>query len=127
MVGLCRTPLVISAYHAKMAPNLARSQHELIYDMIASKSLSTVQMAEVARCTPRSIKAIRSNIHYFGSTRAPPNGGGRPRSIIPPMLDALRDRLLDKPVANHNNIAPQRPGDQEHPGNSERKPSFASL
>lgn len=37
---------------AKMAPNLARSQHELIYDMIASKSLSTVQMAEVARCNP---------------------------------------------------------------------------
>ncbi|KAK6858582.1 hypothetical protein PG995_005146 [Apiospora arundinis] len=33
----------------------------------------------------------------FGSTRAPPNGGGRPRSITPFMLNALCDRLIEKP------------------------------
>ncbi len=31
-----------------MEPNLAVSQHELIHDMIFSKSLATAQMAEVA-------------------------------------------------------------------------------
>jgi hypothetical protein len=54
-------------------------------------------MAEVASCSTRSIKAIHSNLHYFGTTKAPSNGGGRPRSITPPMLDALCDHLLEKP------------------------------
>jgi hypothetical protein len=38
-------------------------------------------MANVAECSERSIKAIRSNLHHFGTTKAPPNGGGRSRSI----------------------------------------------
>jgi hypothetical protein len=80
-----------------MAPNLAASQHDMIRDMIMSKSLSTNQMADVAGCSPRSIKAIRSNLRCFGTTKAPFNGGGRPRSITPPMLHALREHLLEKP------------------------------
>jgi hypothetical protein len=60
-----------------MAPNLAASQHELIHDMIVSKSLKTDQMADIAGCSPRSVKVIRSNLRYFGTTRAPFNGGGR--------------------------------------------------
>jgi DDE superfamily endonuclease len=43
--------------------------------------------------TPR----MRSNIRDFGSTKAPPNSVRRPRSIIPPMLDALCEHLLEKP------------------------------
>jgi len=61
-----------------MAPNLVASQHELIRDMIICKSLKTDQMAEVAGCSPRSIKTIHSNLRCFGNTRAPFNGGGRP-------------------------------------------------
>jgi transposase len=80
-----------------MAPNLAASQLELIRDMIHSKSLTTSQMAEAAGCSERSIKTIRSNLRLFGSVRAPPNGVGRPRSITPPMLEALCDHLLEKP------------------------------
>jgi hypothetical protein len=48
-------------------------------------------------CSARLIKTIRSNPHYFGNTKVPSNGGGRPRSITPPMLVALCDHLLEKP------------------------------
>lgn len=80
-----------------MAPNLAPSQHDLIHDMILDKKFKTYEMANVARCSQRSIKAIRSNLHYLGTTKAPPNGGGRPRSITPPMLEVLCEHLLEKP------------------------------
>jgi transposase len=79
-----------------MAPNLAESQHAEIRDMILSKSLNALQMAKVAGCSDRSVQAIRSNLCYFGSTKAPSNCVGRPRSVTPPMLDALCERLLEK-------------------------------
>jgi hypothetical protein len=78
-----------------MAPNLAASQHELIRDMILSNVLTTAQMADVAGCSDRSIRHIRSNLECFGTTRAPFNGVGRPRSITPPMLRALCEHLID--------------------------------
>jgi transposase len=54
-------------------------------------------MAEAAGCSTRLIKAIYSNLQSFGMTKAPSNDVGRPRSITPPMLDALREYLLEKP------------------------------
>jgi transposase len=80
-----------------MAPNLAASQHELIRDMILSKSLKQADMAAVAVCSDRSIRAIASNLRCFGTTKAPANGIGRRRLMTPQMLDALRERLLEKP------------------------------
>jgi transposase len=80
-----------------MAPNLASSKHDLIRDMIFDKKLKTNKIAEAAECSERSIKAIRSNIHHYGTTKAPPNGGGRPRSVTPLMIDALCEHLLEKP------------------------------
>ena len=80
-----------------MAPNLAPSKHELIYDMIRSGELSMSQMAKAASCNKRTILRISSNIRTFGSVKAPPNKGGRPRSISPTMLEALCDHLLEKP------------------------------
>jgi transposase len=80
-----------------MAPNLAPSQHDLIRDMILDRKLSTREMADAAECSERSIKAIRSNLRYFGSTRAPPNGGGGCRSITLQMLEVLKEHLLEKP------------------------------
>ncbi|KAM0182354.1 hypothetical protein ACHAPF_001244 [Botrytis cinerea] len=35
--------------------------------MVLSKSLTTVQMADIAGCSTRSNKAIRSNLRYFGT------------------------------------------------------------
>ena len=80
-----------------MAPNLAPSQHDLIRDMILDNKLKAYEMANIAECSERSIKAIRSNVHYFGTTKAPFNGRGRPRSITSPMLEALCEHLLEKP------------------------------
>lgn len=80
-----------------MAPNLAASQHELICNMILSRSLTTAQMAGVANCSERIIRYIRSNLRLFGSVKAPPIKAGRPRTVTPPMLDALCEHLLINP------------------------------
>lgn len=80
-----------------MAPNLAESQHAVIGDMIHSKLFKANEIAEVTGCSRRSICAINRNLRCFGSTKAPPNGVGRPRSVTPPMLDALREHLQENP------------------------------
>lgn len=69
----------------------------MIYDMIVSRTLSAAQMADAADCSTRSINRIRSNIRCFGTTKAPPNGVGRRRSITPSMLQDLKHHLLEKP------------------------------
>jgi len=79
-----------------MAPNLADSQHMQIRDMTLS-SCPPAEIADVVGCSEHSVFAIQSNLRHFGSTRAPSNGVGRPRSITPPMLDALCEYLLEKP------------------------------
>lgn len=80
-----------------MAPNLAASQHFFIRDMILSKSLSNAQMARFVGCSIRTISHIRSNLRCFGTTKAPPNAVGRPRSVTQPMLEALLAQLIEKP------------------------------
>jgi hypothetical protein len=80
-----------------MAPNLAASQRRTIHDMILSNELTAAQMANAAGCSVRAVKYIRSNLRAFGSVKAPWNGGGRPRSVTPIMLEALREYLLEKP------------------------------
>ena len=79
-----------------MAPNLALSQHEQIRDMIFSKCTNAT-IARTACCSTRSVRKIRSNLRCFGSTKAPPNGVGRHKTITPPMLSALLKRLIEKP------------------------------
>ena len=80
-----------------MAPNLAASQRDMIRDMIVTRKLTAAQIADAASCSVGAVKYIRSNLRCFGTVRAPCNGGGRPRSITPPMLEALREHLLEKP------------------------------
>jgi transposase len=65
--------------------------------MISSGELTTSQVAEAAGCSKCAIIRIRSNLRLFGSIKAPSIRAGRPRSITPIMLDALCDRLLEKP------------------------------
>jgi transposase len=69
----------------------------MVRDMILSDSLKTLGIAVAASCSDRSVRTIRANIRCFGSTKAPFNGVGRPRRITPAMLDALREKLLEKP------------------------------
>ena len=80
-----------------LAPNLAKSTLEFIHDMIRSSELTVSQIAEAAGCSKRAITRIRSNMRIFGSVKAPSVKAGRPRSITPIMLEALCDRLLEKP------------------------------
>jgi len=92
-----------------MAPHLATSQHQLIGDMLRSnrltKKIKRVDIAAIAGCSDRSVRAIASNLRYFGQTKAPPNGVGRRRRITPPMLDTLREHLLEKPVLFREEMA----------------------
>ncbi len=86
-----------------MAPVLAESQHTQIHDMILDDR-PTAKIANDVGCSQRSVFAIKSNIRGFGSTKAPSNGVGRPRSITPPILDALREYLLEKPGLYHDEM-----------------------
>ncbi|CAK38232.1 uncharacterized protein An03g03280 [Aspergillus niger] len=80
-----------------MAPNLAQSTLDLIHDMLVSGELTTSQMARTANCSKRAIFRLRSNLRLFGTLKAPPIKGGRPRKLTPPMLETLCDHLIEKP------------------------------
>lgn len=81
-----------------MAPNLAAAQHEQIHAMIQAGQFTTDQVAEVAGCSSRSVKAIRSNIRAFGTSKAPLTALAiRPRAITPVIFDALKELLLERP------------------------------
>jgi hypothetical protein len=104
--GSVTSSYVLCFLHAiTMAPRLAASQHDMIRDMIVSESIGTVDMAAAADCSDRTIRNIRSNMRCFGSSRAPFNGGGRRRQITPVMLDALKERLLEKPGMYQDEMA----------------------
>ena len=89
---------------AHYGANLA-SQHQLIGDMILSKSLKQTEMAAVAGCSERAIRRIASNLRLFGKTKAQWNGAGRRRIIMPQMLDALCERLLENPGLHGDEMA----------------------
>lgn len=54
-------------------------------------------MAKAAGFSKRSIINISNNLRRFGSIRAPATRVGRRRSVTSPMIEALCDRLLEKP------------------------------
>jgi transposase len=81
----------------QMAPNLPASQHALIQHMIDDGRFTNRQIAKAAHCSIPAVKAIKRNLRDFGSTTAPPNGGGRPPSMTSVMRDALLEYLLRKP------------------------------
>lgn len=80
-----------------MAPHLSAAQHALIQRMIHEGAFTYKQIAKAASCSYDALKHISPNLRCFGSTAAPPNGGGRPRALSPSMLDALCEHLLRKP------------------------------
>jgi hypothetical protein len=83
-------------YLPRMAPNLPESSHEMIRDMITSK-FENVEIAKVIGYSPNTVRSIGLNAPFYRTTKAPLNGGGRKRSITPPMLVALREQLQEKP------------------------------
>jgi hypothetical protein len=81
-----------------MAPNLAPSKYELIYDMIHSGEPSINRMAEAACHNKRIISRISFNPKMFSSVKVPPITGGRPRNNTSVLLKALRDYQIEKPA-----------------------------
>ena len=80
-----------------MAPNLEKATRKRAQAMIESNQFTDKQIAGAVGCNTRSIRAIRANLRCFGATKAPRNAVGRPRTITPPMLNALCNRLNTKP------------------------------
>lgn len=89
-----------------MAPRLALSKIQLICDMFKSDELLKVsQIADAAECSRESVYYILSNLRQLNSARAPPIRAGRQRTITPLMLEALCDRLLEKPGLDLDEMA----------------------
>jgi len=75
----------------------ARMQLWLRMEQARSVVYLIPRIANAASCSARSVRAVRSNICYFGIPKVSRNGGGRLRSIIPPMLNTLYKHLPEKP------------------------------
>jgi transposase len=91
-------PSIFDDSTTTMAPNLAVSTHELTQNIINSKlqgdqGPTDDQTAKIACCSARAIRRHRQNVLLFGSTKALSNGAGRSKTITPPMLTALCDKL----------------------------------
>ena len=95
-------PFTVDDSTTTMAPNLAVSTHELTQNIINSKlqgdqGPTDDQTAKIACCSARTIRRHRRNVLLYGSTKAPSNGAGRPKTVTPPMLTALCDKLAIDP------------------------------
>ncbi len=89
-----------------MAPNISASQQMEIRGTIEESSLTNQQIADVAKCSSRTVSTYRTNLKRFGSTKAPFNGqGGRPRSMADWMLKALLTLLSRKPCLQQDEMA----------------------
>jgi hypothetical protein len=64
----------------------------------SAAELSSTQMAKAAGCSKRTILRISSNTRTFGSVKAPPNKGERPRSITPAMPKTICDLYSKSPI-----------------------------
>jgi|SRR5450432_1021916 len=80
----------------RMAPPLAESQHAQINAMIL-RERPLAEIADAATCSIRGVYRIKRKLRRSSTTKAPSNSVGRPRSITPPILDALCEHLLENP------------------------------
>lgn len=86
-----------------MALPLAESQHAQIHAMIIRKR-PLAKIANTASCSIRGVYRIKRKLYCSSTTKAPSNSVGRPRSITPPMLDALCEHLLENPGLYHHEM-----------------------
>ena len=82
--------------YSDMAPNLSNSKHDKLQKLILSYSSQDVEIAKAVPCSVRTVVSARSNLRLFGSTKAPPNGRGRPPSIPSHIADAILEHLTIK-------------------------------
>lgn len=65
--------------------------------MICSKRLGNPQIAQIAICSERTVTELCRKLRLYGTTRPQLVCAGRPPSITSLMLEALCDRLTEKP------------------------------
>jgi hypothetical protein len=91
-----RHPIHNRLYHHN-GTKFGSSTHELTQNIINSRLQGDQgpidDQAKIAYCSARIIRRHQWNVLLFGSTKAPSNGVGRLKTVIPPMLDALCDKL----------------------------------
>lgn len=81
-----------------MARNQDSWQYKIIVHKIISKKRLTIsQMANLAKCSERSITNTRKNIRLFGSPNSPTITPGPPPSITPVTLEVFCDHLAEIP------------------------------
>ncbi|KAF4486484.1 hypothetical protein CGGC5_v005827 [Colletotrichum fructicola Nara gc5] len=68
-------------------------------------SISNSSEANLVGCNPRTVRRIRSKLRIFGAAETPTNTPGRPKSITPPMLSALRGQLAVDPCLTLDKMA----------------------
>jgi hypothetical protein len=67
----------------KVTPDLAKSQHARIGNIIYNTSFKSSKIAEVVRYSISSVYIINKNHCYCNFTKAPLNSVKRPKSVIP--------------------------------------------
>ena len=72
--------------------------------MIIGDELPDEKKAAIAQCSECTIRRHRVNVECFNSTRAPHKRSGRPSTITPEMLTALREDLLSKPTQDYDDM-----------------------
>lgn len=80
-----------------MARHLDSRQHRMAVHMIRSKRLSNPQIAQIAKCSERSVTELRKKLRLYGTAKPHLVHAGRPPSITPLMFEALCDHLTEKP------------------------------
>jgi hypothetical protein len=93
-----------------MAPTPALATYELTQDIMNSrlqgeKAPRDVDAARIALCSERTIRYHRSNMLLYGSTKAPTNGAGCPKTITPLILVSLCNQLTIDPCMPFKEMA----------------------
>lgn len=96
---------MLASATAIMAPNLSSLQHEMSHHLYANSPFGSAIASELVVCHQRSIQRHRSNLRYFGSTRAPEGRVGRRPAVNDVMLEALKEYLMGKPDAYLDEMA----------------------
>jgi hypothetical protein len=76
--------------------------HKLTQNIINSKLKGNQgpinnQTAKIAYCFTRTIRRHRRNVLLYRSTKAPSNSANRPKTVTPPILITLCDKLAIDP------------------------------
>jgi arginine repressor len=89
-----------------MAPTLEAAKHDLLRDLILEAKFSASDIANLVKCSKRTVNRARSNLRCYESTKASFSSGGRRSKIPSPVRLALRKHLLNNPTLHQKDLIP---------------------